>query len=215
MPPTPPVGPTPGAPHEITRLLEAWSDGDDQAFDAVIEVTYGELRRIAHHQLQGERRDHTLSTEALVHEAYLRLVDRSGDGWRNRAQFYAVASRAMRRVLVDYARRRKAEKRGGARVRVSWSGGFAVTEGDLDELLTIDDALTSLGARDARLRQVVECRFFGGMTVQQTAEALEVSKRSVERDWTRARTYLYRALGAGPTPPHPEPEAGPAGVPPA
>lgn len=195
MPVPPPAGPLIPGEHEITRLLEAWSQGDDDAFDSLVEVAYSDLSRIAHHHLQREQTGHTLDTQALVHEAYLHLVDRSGREWRNREQFYAVASRAMRRILVDYARRRKADKREGLRKRVSLSGAVGAEDRDFSELLALDDALTALAQRDLRLRQVVECRFFGGMTVEETAKALNVSKRSVERDWTRARTYLFLALG--------------------
>ncbi len=180
---------------DVTGLLEEWSRGNDAAFDALVSVVYDNLCRIAHRHLIGERADHTLDTQALVHESYLHLAGKPGKGWRNRAQFFAVASKAMRRLLVDHARRRKAEKRGGDATRVTWSGDFGATDADVEEVLALDDALERLGERDQRLLQVVECRFFGGMTVPETANALDISSRSVERDWARARTYLYQAIG--------------------
>lgn len=180
--------------HEITRLLQQWSDGSSDAFDRLVGVVYEDLSRIAHRQLGGERPGHTLNTQALVHESYVNLADRPGDSWRNRAQFFAVASRAMRRILIDHARRRRAQRRGGDAERVTWTDGHGAVERDLDELLTLDEALTRLSERDQRMGRIVECRFFGGMTVEETAEALGTSVRTVERDWTRARAYLYREL---------------------
>jgi RNA polymerase sigma factor (TIGR02999 family) len=183
--------------HEVTDLLDAWSRGDQHAFDVLVTVVYEDLRRIAHNQLAGERADHTLNTEALVHESYLNLAGKPGTGWRNRAQFFAVASRAMRRILVDHARVRRAEKRGGERTRVTWSGDFGACDPDADNLLALNDALERLAERDHQLLKVVECRFFGGLSVAETAEALGRSTRSVERDWTRARAYLYQLLDLG------------------
>lgn len=179
---------------EVTGLLRAWSDGDGDAFDRLIPVVYEDLSRIASRHLRGEREGHTLDTAALVHESYLHLVHRPGDTWQNRAQFFAVASKVMRRILVDYARRRRALKRGGDQVHVAWQPGIGAEERDLDELLTLDEALTALAERDGRLGDVVECRFFGGMSSAETAQALGVSRRTIERDWTRARAYLYRHL---------------------
>jgi RNA polymerase sigma factor (TIGR02999 family) len=192
------MDPSPVEPDDdVTDLLEAWSQGNEAAFDALVSAVYDDLCRIAHRHLLGERPDHTLDTQALVHESYLHLAGKPGKEWRNRAQFFAVASKAMRRLLVDHARRRKAEKRGGEATRVTWSGDFGATDADVEEVLALDDALERLGGRDHRLLMVVECRFFGGMTVPETADALGVSTRSVERDWARARTYLYRAIGPG------------------
>lgn len=192
---------TPGSSHEITQLLEDWSRGNDAALDAVIDMVYDDLCRIAHRHLGGEREGHTLDTSALVHESYLRLMGKPGFEWRNRAQFFAVVSRAMRRILVDHARRRRAEKRGGDGARLRFTDGLQITETDLAELLALDDALDRLGALSPRLIHVVECRFFGGLTVEETAASLGVSRRSVERDWTRARTYLFQALDAPASPP--------------
>jgi len=179
---------------EVTGLLQAWSGGDGEAFDRLIPVVYEDLSCIARRHLRGEREGHTFDTAALVHESYLHLVHRPGDAWQNRAQFFAVASKVMRRILVDYARRRRARKRGGDQVRVSWQPGFGAEERDLDEILSLDEALSSLSERDSRLGDVVDCRFFGGMTSDETAHALGVSRRTIERDWTRARAYLYRQL---------------------
>ncbi|MGH7540621.1 MAG: sigma-70 family RNA polymerase sigma factor [Gemmatimonadota bacterium] len=178
----------------VTRLLQAWSSGDAEAFDRLIEVVYEDLRRIAHRHLRGERGNHTLDTCALVHECYVNLIGKPGGEWQNRAQFYAVASKVMRRILVDYARRRSARKRGGDRIHVTWDGGVGEEERDLDQLLSLDEALTSLAELDPRLGDVVECRFFGGMSTEETARALDVSRRTIERDWSRARAYLYREL---------------------
>ncbi len=180
--------------HNITELLQEWSDGSGEAFDRLVGIVYDDLSRIAHRQLGGERPGHTLDTQALVHESYLNLVDRPGESWRNRAQFFAVASKAMRRVLIDYARRRNAQRRGGGAAPVTWTDRQGAIDRDLDELLAIDEALRRLSERDERMGRVVECRFFGGMTVEETAEALDTSPRTVERDWTRARAYLFRDL---------------------
>ncbi len=183
--------------HEVTRLLQEWSDGRADAFDRLISLVYDDLSRIAHRQLRGERAGHTLCTQALVHESYLNLVGKPGETWRNRSQFFAVAARAMRRVLIDHARRRKAARRGGGVMPVTWTDRAGARERDLDELLALDESLTALSERHPRMGQVVECRFFGGMSVEETAEALGVSRRTVERDWTRAKAYLYRDLSTG------------------
>lgn len=181
---------------EVTRLVAACADGEESALDRLFSLVYDDLRAIAHRKLRSERPDHTLSTTALVHEAYLQLVDQTRSDWRGRAHFFALASRVMRHVLIDHARRSRAEKRGGDRVRVPLHPGLAVS-GDEDgavDLLALDEALSALSGRDERMGKVVECRFFGGMTVQETAEALGLSARTVERDWTRAKAYLYREL---------------------
>ena len=183
-----------GSTHEITRLLQEWSDGSNDAFDRLIPLVYDDLSRIARRQLQGERAGHTLCTQALVHESYLNLIGKPGDSWRNRSQFFAVASKAMRRILIDEARRRRAARRGGDARRVTWTDRDGAEKRDLDELLAIDDTLTKLAERSPRMARVVECRVFGGMTVQETAEALETSPRTVDREWTRAKTYIYREL---------------------
>lgn len=178
---------------EITRLARRWSEGDDEAFDRLVELVYDDLRRIAHHHLDGAR-DNTVNTTALVHEAYLKLAHVEGGVWDGRAQFLAFCSKAMRRILIDYARRRSAAKRGGQRVRVPLREDSAVVDAEVTRMLGIDEALQRLERHNARMGRVVECRFFGGMTVSDTAEALGVSTRTVEREWTRARAYLHDVL---------------------
>ncbi|MGD8495174.1 MAG: sigma-70 family RNA polymerase sigma factor [Gemmatimonadales bacterium] len=192
----------PASAREITRLLDAHAAGDREALDRLIPLVYDDLRRIAHNRLRSERASHTLDTTAVVHEAYLRLVDVSDPSWNGRAHFFAVSSKLIRNLLIDYARRRKADKRGGGAIKIPLSGELDAVgdEPRSVDLLALDEALTALALRDPRLEQVVECRFFGGLSVRETAGVLDVSVRTVERDWTRAKAYLYRALSAG-TPP--------------
>ena len=184
-------------PTRVTELLAHLREGDAASFDQLFGIVYDELHRIAHHYLQRERKGHTLNTTALVHECYLNLVDQSDDGWRDRAHFYATAARAMRHILVDYARRRNAQKRGGKQHRVTLDERMAVTDMKAAELLHLNDALDQLTERSPRLGQVVEYRFFGGMKVEEIAEVLGTSVRTVHRDWTRAKAYLYRTLEPG------------------
>jgi len=179
---------------DITGLLLAWRAGDRHAVDRLFPLVYDELRRIAHRQLGRERPDHTLGTTALVHEAYLKLVDQSRAQLTDRAHFFAVAARAMRRILVDYARRHRALKRGGAPARVSLDDATLVADQRADTLVALDDALTRLTDVDERLSGVVECRFFGGLTEEETAEALGVTARTVRRDWVKAKGWLSQAL---------------------
>jgi RNA polymerase sigma factor (TIGR02999 family) len=184
---------------ELAALVERWTAGDRAAFDEVVNLLYDDLRAIAHRHLQSERPDHTLTTTALVHEAYVELSRRTGPAWQGRAQFFALLSKVMRHVLIDYARRRKATKRGGSDVRVPLDEntvGIGVDEGFV-ELLALNRALDQLELRHERLARVVECRFFGGMPEAEIAEAFGVSTRTVERDWKRARAYLHTLLGAG------------------
>jgi RNA polymerase sigma factor (TIGR02999 family) len=183
------------SPSEITRLIAECASGDKRVVDRLFMLVYDDLRLIAHRQLRREADGHTLDTTALVHEAYLGLVDQTRSGWRDRAHFFAVASRAMRHILIDYARRRRAEKRGGATIRLPLRDDLVEDGGGEDvDLLALDEALTALSESDARMGRTVECRFFGGMTVEETSEALGTSVRTVERNWTRAKAYLYRAL---------------------
>jgi RNA polymerase sigma factor (TIGR02999 family) len=179
---------------EVTRLLGECAEGDRAAFDRLIPLVYEDLRGIAHRRLRSEREGHTLSTTALVHEAYLHLVDQATATWQDRAHFFAVAGRMIRHVLTDYARRRLAQKRGGDAIHVPLREDLVGTASATVDLLTLDDALAALAQHDSRLERVVECRFFGGMEVRDTAEALGVSERTVERDWARAKAYLYKAL---------------------
>lgn len=181
---------------EVTRLLDACAGGDGTAFDRLVAIVYEDLHRIAHNRLKHERSGHPLDTTALVHEAYLRLVPQATASWRDRAHFFAVASGVIRHVLVDYARRRRATRRSGG-IRVPLRENTASTEPAQVELLDLEAALTRLGERDERLVRVVECRFFGGMSVPDTAEALGVSPRTVDRDWARAKAHLYRDLAGG------------------
>lgn len=181
-------------PTEVTRLLVEYAGGDRSAFDRLLPLVYEDLRRIARRRLRQERPGHTLSTTALVHEAYLGLVDQATASWRDRAHFFAFASRVIRNILTDYARRRGAAKRGGGAVHVALQEDAAGNEPPVVELLALDEALAALAEKDPRLEQIVECRFFGGMSVKETAEALGLSLRTVERDWTRAKAYLYQAL---------------------
>lgn len=179
---------------KITELLNAHSSGDPNALDELLPIVYDEMCRIAHQRMRRERADHTLSTTALVHEAYLKLVRLDRIHWQNRAHFFAIASRAMRNVLVDYAIKKKAQKRGGNRNHVPFREGDAANEVNLTSVLTVHQALERLEAVDERQVRVVECRFFGGLTMQETAEALDISASTVGRDWRMARAWLNREL---------------------
>lgn len=179
---------------DVTALLGRLREGDDAAFDELLPTIYSELRRIAHNQLRGERGDHTLRTTELVHEAYLKLVDHGRVEWEDRQHFFAVAARAMRQVLVDHARKKKAEKRGGSAPEVPLEEVTLPREKNPMELITIDDALDRLAQRDERSAKVVECRFFGGYTIQETADVLDVSRSTVKRDWRAAQAWLNREL---------------------
>jgi RNA polymerase sigma factor (TIGR02999 family) len=178
----------------VTRLLADCAAGDREAFDRLVPLVYDDLRRIAHGRLAAERSGHTLNTTAVVHEAYVQLVNQATATWRDRAHFFAVAARVIRHVLIDYARARGAEKRGGGALHIPLREERDGRAPDTVELLALEEALTALARRDARLERMVECRFFGGMTMRDTAEALGVSLRTAERDWTRAKAYLYQAL---------------------
>jgi RNA polymerase sigma factor (TIGR02999 family) len=188
-------------PHQaVTDALGALRDGVPGAMDGLVPLVYDELTRIAHRQLGLEAIGHTLSTTALVHEAYLRLVDQTRVQWTDRAQFFAVAAHAMRRVLIDHARRHRAARRGGAQRGISLDvldtadvGRLAVAQ-RADVLLAMDEALERLAVLDARQARVVECRFFGGLTEADTAAALGVTARTVARDWVKARGWLYQEL---------------------
>jgi len=194
-----------GESGEVTRLLVAWGLGDRDAYERLIPLVYAELHRLAARYLRRERQDHTLQPTALVHEAYLRLVDQRSASWQNHAQFFGVAAQAMRRILVDHARGHGAKKRGGDAVRV------AIDDRDGDEraprtelaepaaardvsLIDLDHALSELAGFDPDLVRVVEMRYFGGLTIEETAQALEVSPATVKRDWAAARAWLYRRL---------------------
>jgi RNA polymerase sigma factor (TIGR02999 family) len=183
------------APQEVSQLLRAWSEGDKAAFDKLMPLVYQELRQMARRYMDRQHASHTLQTTALIHEAYLRLVDcRQEVPWQNRAHFFGVAAKAMRHILVDYARTRQADKRGGGAIQVSFDEAAVVFEERTAELVALDDALQSLAAFDPRKSQVVELRYFGGLTVEETAEVLKVSPETVARDWRLARTWLSREI---------------------
>lgn len=188
-------------PQGVTQALAAIREGDPDAMERLLALVYEELGRIARRQLRLEAVGHTLSTTALVHEAYLRLVDQTRAQWTDRAQFFAVAARCMRRVLVDHARRHQARRRGGAHGRIVPLDALGATDAmslaageRADMLVAVDEALERLAALDPRQAQVVECRFFGGLTEQETAEVLGVTARTVARDWVKARGWLYQEL---------------------
>jgi RNA polymerase sigma factor (TIGR02999 family) len=178
----------------ITGTLLGCRSGDPEALDRLFPLVYDDLRRVARAQLQRERTDHTLGTTGLVHEAWFRLVDQTRVQWADRAHFLAVATQAMRRILVDYARRYRAAKRGGAPMRVTLDDDMLVAGVRADMLVALDEALTRLAAVDDRLARVVEYRFFGGLTEEETAQLLGITVRTVRRDWARAKGWLHRAL---------------------
>jgi len=192
-----------GANHDVTELLRAWSDGDPAARDRLIPLVYEDLRRRAAAYLRRERRGHTLQPTALVHEAYLRLVDQRRPAWRNRAQFLGVATELMRRILVDRAREHRAAKRSGQLARVTLDPDLAVTNPLDVEVLDLHNALTALAAFDPRKSRIAELRFFGGLSLEETGEVLSLSIATVERDWQVARAWLFDALSGAPggTPP--------------
>jgi RNA polymerase sigma-70 factor, ECF subfamily len=184
-------------PGEVTQLLEAAEAGDSSALDRLVPLIYEDLRRVAHRQLDREGGGHTLQTTALIHEAYLKLAGSGSVSASSRAHFLAIAARAMRQVLVDYARRRKAAKRGGGVISVTLGDEPQPADASAEDLLALDEALEQL---DPRQRQVIECRFFGGMDEKDTAVALGVSERTVRRDWVKARAWLYQSLYSGKDP---------------
>ena len=182
------------SPHEVSQLLRAWGNGDAGAFDRLVSLVYDELRRMARRHMARQSPDHTLQTTALIHEAYLKLVDLKDVRWQDRAHFFAVAATAMRHILVDYARSRHAAKRGGRLEIVSLDEAATICEERAAEVVALDDALKGLAAFDSRKSQVVELRYFGGLSVGDTAEVLRVSPETVARDWRLARTWLLREL---------------------
>jgi len=185
----------------VTRLLHNLRAGDPHAFDELLPLVYDELRELAHRQRRRWQGDETLDTTALVHEAYLRLVDQSSPQWVSRPHFLAVASRAMRQILLDYAKRKRAAKREGARQRVpleeveaALRGGGDPAEARSDALIALDESLRRLEKHDPNQSRIVECRFFGGMTIEDTAAALGISPATVKRGWTMAQAWLYRGI---------------------
>ena len=179
--------------HDVSAILRAWSDGDQRALDRLTPIVYDELRRLARRYMRQERPGHSLQTSALVNEAYMRLVDYKRMQWQNRAHFFAVSAQLMRRILVDHARRRNL-KRGGGLPHVSLEDAAVVGSETAADLVALDDAMNGLAQLDPRKVQVVEMRFFGGLSIEETAEALGMSERTVKRDWTMAKLWLLREL---------------------
>jgi len=187
------------SPGEVTQLLVDWGNGDKAALDRLTPLVHEELHRLAHRHMRLERPNHTLQTTALVNEAYVRLVDQRNLHWKNRAHFFSIASRLMRRILVDLARAHDVAKRGGGAPQVSLDEAAIVSQERAAELVALDEALTRLAKMDERKSKVVELRFFGGMSVEETAEALGVSPITIKRDWSTAKAWLYREIANEPT----------------
>jgi RNA polymerase sigma factor (TIGR02999 family) len=185
------------AERDVTRLLVAWSEQTPGAEEALFPLVYDELRRIAGQHLRRERECHTLQPTALVHEVYMRLIDQTRVTWQNRAHFFGVAATMMRRILINHARDRATEKRGGAQHRLSLEDADVPVEQCASDLLALDEALERLAALDARKSRVVELLYFGGLNVKEVAEVLKVSEKTVQRDWDMARSWLYRELSSG------------------
>jgi RNA polymerase sigma factor (TIGR02999 family) len=185
---------TQSSSQQITHLLLAWGNGDEAALEQLMPLVYEELRKVAARHLRRQRPDHTLQTTALVNEAYLKLIDSSQVKWQNRAHFFAVSAQLMRRILVDFARSRQNLKRGGGAQQVSLDEAMVIAPERGADLLALDEALTRLAALNPRQAQVVELRYFGGLSEEESAEALKVSLRTVQRDWNLARLWLYREL---------------------
>jgi RNA polymerase sigma-70 factor (ECF subfamily) len=182
--------------NELTRLLVDWGNGDQAALDELIPLVYDELRRLAGRYMRRESQGHTLQTSALVNEAYLRLVDQRSVQWQNRAHFFGVAAQLMRRILVDHARSRSRAKRGGGAQMVSLDEQAVISE-EVAEVIALDVALNNLAEMDPRKSQIVEMKFFGGLTTEEVAEVLKVTSRTVEREWRKAKAWLNRALSKG------------------
>jgi RNA polymerase sigma-70 factor, ECF subfamily len=182
------------ATHEVTELLQNWSEGDESALKRLMPLVYDELHRLAHQHMRREKPGHILQTSALINEAYLRLVDRPRIHWQNRAQFFGIAARVMRRILVDEARKRKSDKRGGDVIHVTLNEATNVAHEQAANVMALDDALKSLEAVDPRQSSIVELRFFGGLSVDEAAEVLKISSGTVMRDWTFARAWLKNEM---------------------
>ena len=178
----------------VTELLVQWSHGNDAALAELTPLVYEELRRVAHHHLSGQRSDHTLQTTALVNEAYLRLADQTNPQWQNRAHFFAVAARAMRQILVSYARTQQAQKRGGGAFKVDLEEAALVSPQESREIVDLHEALEQLSVLDSRKAQIVELKYFGGLNYDEIAEVLKISRITVRRDWEFAKVWLYTEL---------------------
>ena len=188
---------TDGPPQEVTQLLIDWSGGDQAAFDRLVPLVYDELHRLARRYVNRENVGHTLQTTALVNEAYLRLIDQTRVQWQNRGHFFAIAAQMMRRILVDHARKRKSQRAGGEHLRVSLTGAADVSEDRAADVVALDDALQDLAKIDPQGSRVVELRFFGGLTIEEAAEALSLSNDMVKREWATAKAWLYRHMSNG------------------
>jgi RNA polymerase sigma factor (TIGR02999 family) len=184
----------PGSSSQVTELLGRWRGGDREALDALMPLVYKELRRIAHHYLQNERPGHTLQGTALVNEAYVRMVGQNFPEWQNRAHFFAVAAQLMRQILVDYARSHRAAKRGGSVCRLTLDEAEDQPQALDVDVIALDEALKTLAEMDAQQSQIVELKFFAGLTIEDTSEVLGISSSTVKRDWITARAWLYREL---------------------
>jgi RNA polymerase sigma factor (TIGR02999 family) len=182
------------SPHRVTQLLADWSHGDNAALAELTPLIYDELRRLAHYQMAGQRLNHTLQTTALVNEAYLRLADQTNPSWQNRAHFFAVAARAMRQILVDYARSQQSQKRGGGALKVELDEAAIVSPEQSKEIVDLHEALERLATLDSRKAQVVELKYFGGLNYDEMAEVLKISRITVRRDWEFAKLWLYTEL---------------------
>ena len=182
--------------HEVTELLVDWANGNQSAADRLMPRVYDELRRLAHHYMKQERPGHTLQTSALVNEAYLRLIDQKQANWQNRAQFFGIAAQLMRRILVDYARRRRYQKRGGDAQQVDLDEALIVSPTRSAQVVALDESLNELAQFDPRKSQIVELRFFGGLSIEETAKVLGVSPGTVMRDWTLAKAWLRKEINS-------------------
>ena len=182
------------SPQKVTELLAHWSHGDDAALGELTPLVYEELRRLAHHHMDGQRPDHTLQTTALVNEAYLRLAGQTNPSWQNRAHFFAVAARAMRQILVNYAKSSRAQKRGGGAVKIELDEGAIVAPEKSKEIVDLNEALERLATLDSRKAHVVELKYFGGLNHDEIAEVMKISTVTVRRDWVFAKAWLYTEL---------------------
>jgi RNA polymerase sigma-70 factor, ECF subfamily len=180
--------------HQVTEVLLRWSSGDQEAKARLTTLVYDELRRLASRYMGRERKDHTLQTTALVHEAYLRLVDQEKIQWQNRSHFFAIAAQLMRQILVDHARKHRSSKRGGSVFRLSLDEATIAAEQHPEDVIALHEALEELASIDPRKSQIIELRFFGGLTVEETAEVLKISPVTIMREWRLARAWLYREL---------------------
>jgi len=190
------MSPEPGA--DVTQLLVSWNLGNQAALEELMPLVYGELHRLASAYLRRERPDHTLQSTALVHEAFLKLVNQREVEWRNRAHFYGIAAQMIRRILVDYARSHYAEKRGSGAIKLALDEALAVPQNTDLDLLGLNDALERLAEMDERQNRIVELRFFAGLSIEETAEVMQVSPATVKREWNSARAWLFRELSRGP-----------------